>query len=177
MKTGDKIRCTLPAVTYGTVLYSMNVPGDQVSKTREILKEVPQLQEIFVNPTISLKVKYSITDRVFPESMRNFLKTACRYRRMDLIEEIFAAYDRCQDRAGHVIRADLYCIVPPGEEQKKGMEKFLCEKYNAQTADIQVHSDDSLLGGFVLRVGSDEYDWSVKGRMDRLAQSLGAVKV
>ena len=33
--------------------------------------------------------------------------------------------------------------------------------------------DDSLLGGFLLRVGSDEYDWSIKGRMDRLAQELG----
>ena len=174
MKTGDKIRCTLPAVTYGTVLYDMNVPEDQVAKTREIFEEVPQLEEIFVNPTVSLRVKYRVIDEVFPEKMRNFLKTACRYRRMDLIREIFAAYDRCRDKADRVIRADLYCIVPPGEEQKKGMEQFLCEKYGAAKAEIRVRHDDSLIGGFILRAGSDEYDWSVRGRMDRLAQSLGA---
>ena len=63
------------------------------------------------------------------------------------------------------------------EEQKKGMEKFLCEKYNARKAHIEVRQDASVLGGFILRVGSDEYDWSVKGRLDRLAQSLGAANI
>ena len=65
------------------------------------------------------------------------------------------------------------CVTPPGEEQKKGIEAFICRKYGAKEAKLSVCRDDSLMGGFLLRVGSDEYDWSVKGRMDRLAQELG----
>ena len=60
----------------------------------------------------------------------------------------------------------------PTEEQKKGMEAFLCKKYGAKSAKIEVRQDKALLGGFILRVGSDEYDWSMKGRLNRLEQRL-----
>ena len=67
MKTDNEIRCSSPAVSYGRVLFGMNVPEETVSKTREILREVPQLTDVFMNPTISLKKKYSVIDKVFPE--------------------------------------------------------------------------------------------------------------
>ena len=168
MKTDNEIRCSSPAVSYGRVLFGKNVPEETVSKTREILREVPQLTDVFMNPTISLKKKYSVIDKVFPEEMRNFLKTVCRYQRMGLIDEIFAAYENCRESHKGIIHAVLSCVTPPGEEQKKGIEAFICRKYGAGEARLQVRRDDSLMGGFLLRVGSDEYDWSIKGRMDRL---------
>lgn len=99
-------------------------------------------------------------------------KVVCKYQRMDLIEDIFAAYDRYCDEQNQVLNAVLTCTVPPSEEQKKGMEAFLCKKYGAKKAKIEVCQDQALLGGFILRVGSDEYDWSMKGRLNRLEQRL-----
>ena len=52
------------------------------------------------------------------------------------------------------------------------MEAFLCGKYGAKKANIKVSQDAALLGGFILRVGSDEYDWSMRGRLNRLEQRL-----
>ncbi len=53
------------------------------------------------------------------------------------------------------------------------MEAFLCKKYGAKSAKIEVRQDKALLGGFILRVGSDEeYDWSLKGRLSRLEQRI-----
>ena len=53
------------------------------------------------------------------------------------------------------------------------MEAFLCGRYGADQALIEIRHDASLLGGFILRVGNDEYDWSMKGRLDRLTKALG----
>ena len=53
------------------------------------------------------------------------------------------------------------------------MEAFLCGRYGADRALIEIRHDASLLGGFILRVGNDEYDWSMKGRLDRLTKALG----
>ena len=64
------------------------------------------------------------------------------------------------------------CTEPPSEEQLEKMEAFLCGRYGAVKAKIQVCREESLLGGFILRVGNDEYDWSIKGRLDRLKQKL-----
>ena len=157
---------------YDRILYEVGVPKEAVQKTREIFEEVPQLHEIFANPTIELQKKMNVVDRVFPKEIRNFLKVACRYQRMNLIEDIFTAYDRYCDEQNQVLNAVLTCIQPPTEEQKKGMEAFLCKKYGAKSAKIEVRQDKALLGGFILRVGSDEYDWSMKGRLNRLEQRL-----
>ena len=172
MQTNKEIRYSSPAVSYGKVLFELNIPEESVRKTREILAAVPQLSELFMNPTVALKKKLAVIDRVFPEEMRNFLKTACKYRRMDLMDEIFAAYDKCRDEKNRTLNAVLTCTVDPSEEQKQGMEAFLCRKYGAEKAQIEVRHDADLLGGFILRVGSDEYDWSMKGRLDRLTQTL-----
>lgn len=173
MKTDNEVRCSSPAVSYGKVLFGMNIPEEAVDKTREILREVPQLTDLFMNPTIPLKTKYSVADKVFPEEMRNFMKAVCRYQKMGLIREIFAAYDKCRENREGILNARLYCVTPPGEEQKKGIEAFIRRKYGVKETKLQVCRDASLIGGFLLRVGSDEYDWSMKGRMDRLAQDLG----
>lgn len=170
--TGSTGRCPLAAVRYARVLHELNVPKEAVGAARGIFAEEPRLYGIYVNPTISLKKKMDITDRVFPEEIRNFLKVVCRYQRMDLIDDIFKAYDRCCDEQDGVIDALLLCAVPPSGEQKKKMETFLCRKYGAESARIEVRQDPALLGGFILRTGCDEYDWSVRGRLDRLRSNM-----
>ena len=152
----------------------MNIPEEDVRKSREIFSEVPQLDGCICKPDDRHEEEGNVIDRVFPESIRNFLKTACRYRRMDLMQEIFAAYDRCRDEQDRVIRTRyLHASHLPTEAQKKGMEAFLCRKYGAEKADITVAGMTTLFGGFILRVGSDEYDWSMKGRLDRLTKPGG----
>ena len=167
----DLLPCGSSADMHGCCMKSMS-RQKPCRRHERSSSEVPQLHDIFVNPTIDLKKKMTVIDKVFPEEIRNFLKVVCKYQRMDLIEDIFAAYDRYCDEQNQVLNAVLTCTVPPSEEQKKGMEAFLCKKYGAKKAKIEVCQDQALLGGFILRVGSDEYDWSMKGRLNRLEQRL-----
>ena len=159
--TTSQMYCSSAAMRYAQVLYELNVPKEAIQKAREIFEEVPQLHDVFVNPTIPAQKKECVIDKVFPQEIRNFLKVACKYERMDLLPEIFAAYDE-QDR---ILSAVLTCVELPSDEQLKNMEAFLCKKYEASRARIEIQTDSTLLGGFVLRTGSDEYDWSLKGRL------------
>ena len=172
METNKKVICSSSAMRYAEVLFELALPKETMEKTREIFSEVPQITEILENPTIRQDKKEQVIDKVFPQEIRNFLKVVCRYQKIDLIEEIFDAYDLRTDEEEKIVRAVLFCTVFPNEEQKRGMESFLCRKYHAKKAYIEIQKDDSLIGGFVLRVGSDEYDRSVKGRLDRLEQRL-----
>ena len=53
----------------------LNVPKEAIQKAREIFEEVPQLHDVFVNPTIAgCRRNERVIDRVFPQEMRNFLK-------------------------------------------------------------------------------------------------------
>lgn len=157
---------------YAKVLYELNIPDEVICKTKDIFTEVPQLHDVFVNPTIREEQKLKVIDQVFPEEIRNFLKVTCRYQRMDLIGDIFMAYDKYCDEQKKVMNAVLACVEPPSEVQLEEMRAFLCKKYDAVKANIEIRKDNTLLGGFILRVGSDEYDWSLKGRLNRLEQKL-----
>lgn len=172
-QTNDShLYCPLSAVRYARVLYELDIPKEAIQKTREIFREVSQLQEVFVNPTIREEQKEKVIDEVFPGEIKNFLKITCRYEKMNLIEDIFSAYDRYCDEQDKTLNAVLTCIEPPSEVQLKEMQAFLCKKYEASQANIRIEKNQALLGGFVLRVGNDEYDWSLKGRLNRLEQKL-----
>lgn len=163
---------TQTTAEYAKVLYELNISGEAIQKTEDIFTEVPQLKDVFVNPTIREEEKFKVIDQVFPEEIRDFLKVACRHRRMDLIQDIFRAYYKYSDEQNRILNAVLTCTKPPSEVQIKRMKAFLCKKYEAVEADIEIRQDEALLGGFVLRVGNVEYDWSLQGRLNRLEQKL-----
>ena len=52
------------------------------------------------------------------------------------------------------------------------MKAYLANKYGKQTVELSMVEDKSLIGGFVLRVGDKEEDYSMKGRLDRLEKRL-----
>lgn len=172
-QTTDSHRyCPQTAVRYAYVLHDLNVSKETMQKTREIFTQVPQLQNVFVNPTICEEQKEKVIDEVFPKEIKNFLKVICRHQRMNLIDDVFMAYDRCYDKRNQILNGVLTCIEPPSEAQLKEMQAYLCRKYNVNQAKVEIKTDQALLGGFVLRVGNDEYDWSLRGRLNRLENKL-----
>ncbi len=70
------------------------------------------------------------------------------------------------------IKACLTFSTPPGPEQEKGIRDFIERKYGTSCPELTMQQDPSLGGGFILRVGTDEYDWSVSGRLNQLQQKL-----
>lgn len=164
--------CPQAAVRYAKVLYELKIPKEAIQITKDIFEEVPKLRDAFVNPTIRQELKLKVIDQVFPKEIRNFLKVTCRYQRLDMIDDIFVAYKRYCDEQEKVLNAVLTCVEPPSEAQIQEMKAFLCGKYDAVTVNIDIRTDETLLGGFVLLAGSDEYDWSLKGRLNRLEQKL-----
>ncbi len=137
MKTNRKVICSSSAVRYAETLFELNIPKETIEKTREIFSEVPQITDVLDNPTIRQEKKEQVIDKVFPREMRNFLKIVCRYRKVRLLGEIFDAYDMRADEEEQIIRAVLFTRRFQ-VKNKKGMESFLCRKYGAKRAYIEM---------------------------------------
>ena len=52
------------------------------------------------------------------------------------------------------------------------MKEFLRSQFSARKVELTLTEDKSLVGGFVLRAGDREYDWSLIGRYKKLKQKL-----
>ena len=70
-------------------------------------------------------------------------------------------------------KAVLKFVTAPSDEQLAGIKSFLQKEYNKEL-EVELVQDEGLKSGFILSVGTKEYDWSEKGRIDQLATKINA---
>ncbi len=163
---------TQTASTYARVLWELSVPQESIGDTLSIFAESPELQKVLGDPEVHLDKKEAVVDRVFPEAMRNFVKVLCRYKKIGFLPEIIEEYRIYADAHNRIVNATLTYVTPPNDEQMEGIKKFLLKTYDAKDVDLIEEQEPDLLGGFILSVGDDEYDWSGRGRMQALERKL-----
>ena len=76
-----------------------------------------------------------------------------------------------KEHAGN-LSAEIIYVVPPTEEQLAKIKSFLQDKYRTEDLTVSLKEDKNLLGGFVIRIGSDEYDWSMRGRLQQIGRKM-----
>ena len=70
------------------------------------------------------------------------------------------------------IKAVLRCVVRPDEKQTNGFVSFLKREYQTDDVELDIVEDPKIWGGFILEVGSEEYDWSLRGRENQIGQRI-----
>lgn len=69
---------------------------------------------------------------------------------------------------------EIDCVTPPGEEQLTKIRAFMAERYGRvpEEIDFVIKRDPSVVSGFKIFVGDDNYDWSALGRIRQLRRSF-----
>ena len=72
------------------------------------------------------------------------------------------------------LKVSLFYVTPPVDSQLDKIKDFVAAKkgVNKDEVNIELVEKKDLVGGFVLRIGTHEYDWSTKGRLDQLMSEL-----
>lgn len=157
------------AKTYAQSLKNEGVSKKILLEVKDILDAVPQIQTDFEEPAVSLEKKHLVIDRVFPKQIRNFLKLLCDNYDFNLWEDICRAYDSLSETpVKDTSQAQLIYVTPPTDEQLDRIRKFLEKEFSNPDMELVCSEDASLKSGFILRVGTKEYDWSERGRIEQL---------
>ena len=168
---------TQEALNYASDLRKTDIPKEMLTQVKEILEAVPQVRVDFENPAVAVEKKHLVIERVFPKEIRNFMKILCDNNDFALFDEIVAAYDDLdKEPENGEKKAELIYVTAPDEEQLAGIRKFLNKEFGSEDMELEMKEDKSLKSGFILRVGTKEYDWSEQGRIDQLKHKMaGAV--
>ncbi len=70
------------------------------------------------------------------------------------------------------LKVDISYVVPPTDEQLFKIKEFIKDKCHADELDVSLKEDKNLLGGFVIRAGHEEYDWSMRGRLQQIENKM-----
>ena len=91
---------------------------------------------------------------------------------VEALDQLMDAYEERQTERASRQKAILRYVTPPTAKQLAQIREFLRKKYENEELPLELVEDKSLLGGFCITVGSEEYDWSRKGRLTQMRNRL-----
>jgi F-type H+-transporting ATPase subunit delta len=135
-----------------------------------------ELREVFLNPAIAELQKITILDKLntkmgLQKEVRNLLAVLIRNDRVGHVSEVAAAYRRLLQEQMGIHPAEITTARELSREERDSLAAEV-GKLAGGTVDASFKLDKSILGGTVVRIGSTVYDGSVKGRLERLKETL-----
>ena len=165
---------TQTVIDYAKEMKRLSVSPEDVKQTVELLEALPQVKVDFENPTVELEKKIHLIEMIFPKQIRDFLELLCNHHDFNLFSEIVEAYHEELRKVENNpnLAVQISYVVPPTDDQLNKMKEFLKEKCHADALDVTLKEDKNLLGGFIIRAGNEEYDWSMRGRLQQIERSM-----
>lgn len=153
---------------YARVLYDGNIASEDLETTRGLLTGELELTDALENPLIRKSEKQRVIDRLFPESVRSFVKVMSDNDDIACAQEMFEAYDELVRRRENTIEAVFTYVTEPDDAQIEGLKAKIAKDYGKKHVDLRLEYDPSIIGGFILSVGENVYDQSIRTSMARM---------
>ncbi len=137
-----------------------------------------ELREFFVNPAIPAAQKVGILDKLnvklgLRKELRNLIAVLIDNNRIGQVSEVAQAYRRLLQEQLGIRQAEIVTARALDDKERSALVTEI-GKLAGGRIEANFKLDASILGGTVVRIGSTVYDGSVRGRLERLKESLTA---
>jgi len=152
---------------------------EELRTLSDVVSSAPQLRIVWENPAVEAEEKRAVLDAIVTRigtarMVRNFIAVLIDHRRIGLLPEIVREVEvELNERLG-LAMADVTTARPLDEGQKRALETRV-GAVTGRTIRARYETDDSLLGGAVVKVGSTIFDGSIRGQLERLKEELSEV--
>lgn len=147
-----------------------------LSAISKALDESEDLRRLVASPVFDREVKASALNAVLESAgasltVRNFVKLlAMNGRAVHLAPTIAAFMKRAARHRGEVAAEATSAVALTGEQEKALRQQI--EAKVGKAVNLTTRTDESLLGGLIVKVGSLMIDSSLRTKLNRLQQSL-----
>ena len=162
-----------------SIAQSNNVADKFDSDVRSLLnliKESQPLQNFFANPFISGEDKKGVISKILSDDtnpiFRNFLMLLVDRRRITLVEDIAQEYLAKLRELNQTVLAEGISAVPLTDEQQQTIKEKVKSMTDAREVELDSTIDSDIIGGVIIKVGSQVVDSSLRGQLRRLSLSL-----
>ncbi len=150
---------------------------EELTQFSAMIAESADLRNVFQNPSVSNDQKIKLLDAIVKKMgasrlLRNFLAVLIEHHRVGQIEDVTRQFKQDLDERMGIAAAQVSSARELTAAEKKSLEKQLSTA-TGKTIRATYSEDASLLGGAVVRVGSTIYDGSVRGRLEKIKETIG----
>ncbi|MEH1911703.1 MAG: ATP synthase F1 subunit delta [Nostoc sp.] len=150
--------------------------GEDARTFLGLLRADKQLQNFFSNPFIQSENKKALIKQILGEGanpyLRNFLLILVDKRRIAFLESIFQQYLALLRQLNQTVLAEVISAVPLTEAQQQAIIQKVIAITNARQVELETKVDSELIGGVIIKVGSQVIDASIRGQLRRLSLRL-----
>ncbi|MAI08771.1 MAG: ATP synthase F1 subunit delta [Magnetococcales bacterium] len=173
-----------PEMRYGKALFELSKDNtkanisDSVSSLLKVFEENDEISSLLKSGKVSNEDKKNVLVKLLDEQkahnlFKNFVSLMCDKSRATCLAASLSWFKVYEDAASGVVKAFVKTTTKLSASQKKSIEGFVKDKVQGvKSVELEETVDTSLLAGLRVRIGSVEYDMSVRGRLDDLRTSL-----
>jgi len=149
----------------------------ELEQFEAVRKSSRQLHDLYANPGIEHDTKMRVTGALakrlgFSDMTIKVLGVVIGNHRMNDLEPIVEALAEMVREATNTVAAEVRTAARLTPEEEAQLRQTL-EKKAGRKVEMTVSTDAALIGGFVARIGSEVFDASVLGKIEKFRESLG----
>jgi len=152
---------------------------DQAKKVLAIWKECPELSDAMSSPVLESDAKKAALQKIFAKdispSFLNLLKLLADRQRIGLLDSVLERLLELYREQRNIALATVTSASALDEQQQSDLLKKVQTIAGTKNLELNLEIDPSLIGGFVVSVGSKVIDASLAGQVRRLGLSLAKV--
>ncbi|GAA4967323.1 ATP synthase F1 subunit delta [Algibacter aquimarinus] len=169
------------AIRYAKAVLSLASNDKEASAINEDMKliastiaENEELRDVLQSPVITSTVKKSIILEVFKKANKatlNLVDTLISNNRLDILVHVASKYNQLYDESKGIQLATVTTAVALSADLKK---QVLAKAKELTGNDIEVENiiDESIIGGFILRIGDVQYNASIANQLSKLKREF-----
>ncbi len=152
--------------------------GEDAAALLNLLKESPDLEQFLGNPTVKAEDKKAVLQSISGDQLHpftlNFLKLLVDRRRILFLEGICKQYRVRLRQLKQTVLAEVTSAVELSEQQQQSVREKVIAMTGANQVDIETKIDRDLIGGVIIKVGSQVIDASLRGQLRRIGLRLSS---
>ncbi|AOY80129.1 ATP synthase F1 subunit delta [Moorena producens JHB] len=150
--------------------------SEDVDTLLNLLKESPQLQEFLGSPVVKAEDKIGVLqqiagDQLHPYTM-NFLRILVDRGRIVFLEGICLKYQELLRELDQTVLAEVSSAIELSEAQQESVREKVKSLTGANQVELETKIDPDVIGGVIIKVGSQIFDASLKGQLRRIGMTL-----
>jgi F-type H+-transporting ATPase subunit delta len=133
------------------------------------------MQDMISNPAIESSKIVDVMAGVAGDQLndigKNFLNVLAENKRLNVLPEIAELYEQHRAEAEKTVEAEITSAFPLSDAQKQQLIDALKSRLGREISLVS-KTDESIIGGAIVRAGDLVIDGSVSSQLDKLSNSL-----
>jgi F-type H+-transporting ATPase subunit delta len=140
------------------------------------LRGSAELRELYANPAIDLQTRLNVTQQIgkrlkLGDLAQKVLEVLVRNNRINDIDAILEALAAYVNKDLGVAVAEVRSAKALNADEIQKLSATLSRRVGKKV-ELDIRTDPKLLGGFVVKIGSEIWDASVAGKINKFRESL-----